>query len=134
MIEVTIAIGIFSFAFLAIWGALNVGAGASRHSKNLTFVSQIQQRLLSWVTEKDGDLSSLTNTTYFFDSEGLDLTNTATNNWAYQARLYAGSAQAAIPGGAANTNLILVSVEVQTRAREPKTASQLFLTPGPPNS
>lgn len=130
LIEATIAIGIFAFAFLAIWGALNVGAAASRNSKNLVFISQIQQRLLSAATEKDGDLSTLTNALYYFDGEGLDLASNATDLWAYQARLYSSSpSQVAVPGGAANTNLLLISVEVKTRAGDPKTARQLFLIP-----
>jgi len=125
LVEVTIAIGIFAFAFLAIWGVLSVGASASRHSKDLAFVAQIQQRLLAAAAEKNGDLATLSNSISFFDGEGLDLSGSATNSWAYRAQVSSGSA--VIPGAAANTNLSLITVEVRTRSGESKFARQLWV-------
>ncbi len=129
LVETAMAIGIFAFAILAISGALGTGATASRHARDLNVISEIQQRYLSLVSERNGDARALTNT-YFFTGEGVELTNAATNDWAYQARvLTSGDTPVAVPGGAANTNLYRVSIEVQPRSRQTNTASRFFLRP-----
>jgi uncharacterized protein (TIGR02598 family) len=131
LVETAMAIGIFAFAIVAISGALGTGATATRHARDLNVISGIQQRLLSLVAERQGDVSALTQA-FFFTSEGVELTNAAPDDWAYQARVQtSGDTPVAVPGGAANTNLYRVSIEVQSRSQQTNTASRFFLRPSP---
>lgn len=75
LIEVTLALGIIAFAFLAVFGLLPVGLDTFRRSMDRTEAAQIAQRLVAEAQQTPFDnVPSLFGKLYYFDSEGERLT------------------------------------------------------------
>lgn len=126
LVEVTIAIGIFAFAVLAIWGSLQVGAQTAQQAKQLQYVAQIQQGLFA-KAEEGGETLPLESSPAYFDGEGLSVTDTT---WVYQAYFESKTGgPVTILGAEANTNLTGMVLIVKTRNGAVNKTSRLFVAP-----
>lgn len=83
LVEVTLALGIISFAFVAMFGLLPVGLSVSRQAIDTTIEAQIVQKLTSQALQTDfSQLSKLdpsiypTAASYYFDNEGKTASQT----------------------------------------------------------
>jgi len=73
LIEVTIAIGIVAFAFVALLGMLPVGLRTFTDSIDATVEAQIAQRLFGEAQQiKFSDLSTLADSGRYYDAEGTE--------------------------------------------------------------
>ena len=79
LVEVTLALGIISFAFVAMFGLLPVGLNVSRQAIDTTIEAQIVQKLTSQALQTDfSQINKLsTAAPYFFDSDGKNATQTS---------------------------------------------------------
>jgi uncharacterized protein (TIGR02598 family) len=72
LVEVVLALGIVSFAFIGIIGMLPVGMSTFRQATDATVQSQITQQMVSQVAETNfANLNKLTTSTYLFDDQGI---------------------------------------------------------------
>ncbi len=78
LVEVTLALGIISFAFVAMFGLLPVGLNVSRQAIDTTIEAQIVQKLTSQALQTDfSQLSKLASADpYYFSDEGKNATQT----------------------------------------------------------
>ncbi len=88
LVEVTMAIGIVAFTFVAIFGLLPVGLGTFRSAMNASVQTQIVQRVVADAQQTDFDtlLNKPTENRYF-DDEGNDLGYTPHPDAIYTVRV-----------------------------------------------
>lgn len=115
LIEVTMAIGIASFAVLSMLGVMAVGMKTLRGAIDTTVQAQITQGLVASL--KQADFSTLTNASSWnrvYDDRGVVATTEA-------AKMYSASVQVSnvtLAGGSVNPNLVKVIVGI-TSVSEP---------------
>ncbi len=73
LIEVVIALGIISFVLAAVLGLLGVGLFSSRQSSEDTSLAAMTSQVLGQLSTA----TSPTNASFFFDMDGLPLTNSS---------------------------------------------------------
>ena len=129
LVEVTLAIGIMGFAFVAIIGLVPVGLGNFRQTKNVSVASDISARILSELQDTPftqligattaGQSWSLTKpdgtTLRYFDDQGTETTSTD-SAVVYEVNVYVYNAPAfVVPGRPTSLpqNPALTSVTVQ---------------------
>jgi uncharacterized protein (TIGR02598 family) len=109
LVEVTMAIGISSFAILSMLGVLAVGMKTMRGAIDTTVQAQITQDVVG--TLKQADFSTLSNASSWawkYDDRGVAVQNEA-------AKVYGASVELApvsLSGGNANPNLLKVIVSI----------------------
>ncbi len=110
LVEVTMAIGIISFAFVATIGLLPVGLSVSRQAIETTIQSQIVQQLTTQALQTDfSQLATLsTADPYYFDDQGKSTSNTSSN---YKAG-FTVATTTALPAGASTQKLATVTIFV----------------------
>ena len=81
LVEVVIAIGLASFALMALLGLLPVGLSTYKQSVSSTMGAQIVQRIFT--DAQIASLSNLQNTNRFFDEQGTELTSSNAVNCIY---------------------------------------------------
>lgn len=106
LVEVTMAIGIFSFGFVAMIGLLPVGLNVSRQAIETTISSQIVQQLTTQALQTDFSLLEKLEEAkpYYFDDQGKEL---AANDGQSETSLMEKSSYKA--GFAVDTNTALPS-------------------------
>jgi len=75
LVEVVIAIGIVSFALLAMMGLASVSLQSERSSASDTDLAALSQQVFSRL--RSLPFASLSDTNYFFDADGSPTTNSA---------------------------------------------------------
>ena len=110
LVEVTLAIGIISFAFVAMFGLLPVGLNVSRQAMDTTIEAQIVQHLKTQALQTDfSQLSTLsTADPYFFDEQGK---NTGQAGSLYKAG-YSVATTTALPANVSTQKLATVTIFV----------------------
>lgn len=87
LVDVVLALGICSFALMAIVGMIPVGLSTFRDAMNTTAQSQIVQSLASEVLLTDSNcLAALSPASLFYDDQGA-LVNASSEQLAYTARI-----------------------------------------------
>jgi uncharacterized protein (TIGR02598 family) len=117
LVEVTLALGIISFAFVAIFGMLPVALDSARDSIDRTRGAQIAQRLFAETQQTPFDqLGSLVGSVFWFDGEGEEIASATADSgggpagYVYSATL---SQSGAAPGAAfsgTRTSTMLVKI------------------------
>lgn len=113
LIEVTIAIGIVSFAFVGVLGMIPTGLNTFRRAMDTSIGSQIAQRVISDARQTDYSvLTSGTIPVRYFDDQGTEVVpnNTAALTAAERARI-----------------IYWVNTQVQSSTSIPYTAGTSFL-------
>ncbi len=118
LVEVAMALGLFSFAMMGIVGLLPVALNTHNEAKLGTVLSQIKQRLAAEIMLTDGaELAALNNAMRNFDGEGRELSASEADKAIYRAKIQIQTFQA--PGSsAASTSLQRV---VLFAVRDPST-------------
>ena len=112
LVEVTLAIGIVAFAFMAVLGLIPVGMKTFRSSINTSVSGQIFQRIVNEAQQTDFDtLTSTTPPIRYFDDQGNDVGSTG--RWIYTVNTRI-SPSTALPSGdvAVNANLATITVQI----------------------
>lgn len=111
LVEVTLAIGIISFAFVAMFGMLPVGLNVSRQAMDTTIEAQIVQQMKTQALQTDfsmlDELSGADEV--YFDDQGKQVDQSA---GIYQAKYSAVSANTKLPDGTATSRLKTVTISV----------------------
>ncbi|CAN5384039.1 hypothetical protein BH09VER1_BH09VER1_07260 [soil metagenome] len=120
LVEVVLAIGIFSFAIVAIFGLLSVGMRSSKESDNDLAIS-LMARTVASSLRLEGFSSVLTNAgyvqggaspKYYFNHEGeLAVTNGVPAATALPDSLYSCTVARATPSGLNTTNVIFLQMK-----------------------
>jgi uncharacterized protein (TIGR02598 family) len=109
LVEVAMALGIFSFAIVGLVGLIPVSVATHKEAKVSTVLSQIQQRLTAELILTDGaKLSNLDGVQRNFDVEGREITS---GPIAYSAKVVL--TDVTLPGGATSTSIrraVLIAV------------------------
>ncbi|MEA3211554.1 MAG: hypothetical protein QOE70_4611 [Chthoniobacter sp.] len=109
LIEITLAIGIVAFAFVALFGLLPVGLNVFRGALDTSVRSQIVQRLVADAQQADFDvLKSKGDSFRYFDDEGTEI---EAGKSIYTASLTAKS-PSALPQSAVSLNLITLAIKI----------------------
>lgn len=126
LIEVVMAIGIVSFAFVAIFGLIPIGLTNFRNAMDVSLVSQIAQQVVSDV-EQTG-LSQLQSNNFpirYFNDQGVQVGDennrpsaSAMAQVIYQVKVSVQSPSPAIAGSSSNLATIIVDV-VKNPANKP---------------
>jgi len=105
LVEVTLAIGIVSFAMLALLGVVPVGLSTMRQAADRTVESQIVRQIgaEALYTPFSELKTNFSGTTLYFNDEGSALTNAAASAARYRALV--ALAAPAYPGSAAASDL-----------------------------
>lgn len=110
--EVTLAIGIISFAFVAMFGLLPVGLSVSREAMDTTIEAQIVQQLKTQALQTDfsqlGELGKAGDEVYFDDQGKTTDATTAV----YKAGFLPVPATTALPAGVSTSKLRTVTIFV----------------------
>lgn len=105
LVEVTLALAIFSFAVMALVGLLPVAINNHREAKLNTILSQISQRMTAEVLLSDGSqLSALNEVTRYFDYDGVELGEAQASKAYYRAKIVL-TPTFQLPGSATSTSL-----------------------------
>jgi len=121
LVETVLAIGIVSFAFMAILGLLPCGLQTFRKAMDATLEGQIAQHLVGQISQTPYDgLADLQGQTYSFDDNG-NAVATDSPDGVYTASI-ALNEQTALPGSPNYSNDSLVGVSI-TFKRKGSTAS-----------
>ena len=114
LIEVVLAIGIVSFAFVTLLGLLPVGLTAFRQSIDTTVGSQIVQRVVN--EAQQADYTSLINsgtTQRYFDDQANEVTAANANNSIYTVQVsVSGTTSLPNSAGVQSSNLATISVKI----------------------
>ncbi len=121
LVEVTIAIGIVAFAFVALVGVLPVGLQTFRRAVDASIGAQITQRILNDIQQTDFDVLVgghtspflFPSTTRYFDDQGSEVT--APTAAVYHVKTLINPATD-LPGGssaaATNGNLATITIQI----------------------
>lgn len=116
LVEVVLAIGIVSFAFVGMFGLLPVGLNTFRQAVDSSVGSQIVQRVINDAQQTDfPTLITSGTTTRYFDDQGNELKNSDSNfnSYIYTVEV-AVSGTTALPGPSTSgsSNLATVTVRI----------------------
>lgn len=118
LVEVTIAMGIASFAVIGVMSLVPSGLATLRASVDASVVSRIMRTVASDARQAN-DFAGIVNTTNYFDDNGLKTTK---NESIYSAELTV-LPGAVVPGASsANPNLKAISVRVARAPGAPTNA------------
>jgi uncharacterized protein (TIGR02598 family) len=125
LVEVTLAIGIISFAFVAMFGMLPVGLNLSRQAMDTTIEAQIVQQLKTQALQTDfsqlGTLDQVGD--YFFDEQGKP---SAPEKALYKAGYFPVPQNTRLPSSATTSKLATVTIAVlNTKANTSAAAADL---------
>lgn len=112
LIEVTLAMGVASFAILSMLGVMVVGLNTLRDAIDTTVQAQISQQVVGALKQANFSTLSGGSWQWMFDDRGVVVKNDA-------AKLYSASAQvtnATLSGGTENVNLVKVVVTISNIA------------------
>ncbi|GAT32590.1 Verru_Chthon cassette protein B [Terrimicrobium sacchariphilum] len=121
LVEVTIAIGIVAFAFVALVGVLPVGLQTFRRAVDASIGAQITQRILNDIQQTDFDVLVgghtspflFPSTTRYFDDQGSEVT--MPSSAVYHVKTWI-NPTTDLPGGgstpASNGNLATVTIQI----------------------
>jgi uncharacterized protein (TIGR02598 family) len=113
LVEITLAIGIVAFAFVALLGLVPVGLSSFRQSLDTSVRSQIVQRLATEAQQTDFDLlSKLEGTARYFDDEGTALLPADRSKSIYTVRIELPSENLFIAGEEKSRNLAIVIITI----------------------
>lgn len=115
LVEVVMALGIISFAFISLLGMLPLGLGTFRSAMDTSLSSHILQQISSQVQATDfDDLAELADTSFAFDDQGNKVSDSSPST-IYNVRIVlvqSGSqTQTELPG-AISANLATLSVQI----------------------
>ncbi len=131
LVEVAIALGIFSFSILGLLGLLPIAVSIHGDAKSSTVLSQIKQRLAADVLLTDGaNLSGLVGVARNFDAEGREVGVDEADKAVYRARIEIENFQ---PPGAPGTSSSLQRV-VLFAVQDPTPAGTLISAAKPSGS
>lgn len=112
LVEVTLALGIMSFALVGLIGLLPVGLSTFRSAMDNSISTQISQRLLNEAGQTDFDqLLATPQTVRYFDDQGNELTAANKARAIYHTNLVVAPATA-LPGAVPNQNLATVFLQI----------------------
>jgi uncharacterized protein (TIGR02598 family) len=130
LVEVTLAIGIISFAFVAMFGMLPVGLNVSRQAMDTTIEAQIVQQMKTQALQTDfSRLDELCDAEeLFFDDQGKPV---ARENSVFRARFSGVSTATKLPDGTSTSRLKTVTITVEntkgaSESREPRKFTTLI--------
>jgi uncharacterized protein (TIGR02598 family) len=133
LVEVTLAIGIISFAFVAMFGMLPVGLSVSRQAMDTTIEAQIVQQMKTQALQTDfSRLDELDDADeLYFDDQGKQV---EAANGIFRAKFASVSANTRLPDGTSTSRLKTVTILVAntkgtaetTGSREPKKFTTLI--------
>ena len=133
LVEVTLAIGIISFAFVAMFGMLPVGLSVSRQAMDTTIEAQIVQQMKTQALQTDfSRLDELDDADeLYFDDQGKQVEEA---NGIFRAKFASVSANTRLPDGSSTSRLKTVTILVAntkgtsetTGSREPKKFTTLI--------
>lgn len=111
LVEVTLAIGIISFAFVTMFGLLPVGLSVSRQAMDTTIEAQIVQQMKTQALQTDfsmlGELEKTTD--IYFDDQGKKV---EAAQGVYKASYASVSANTRLPDGSSTSRLKTVTIGV----------------------
>lgn len=112
LVEVTLAIGVVSFAFVGLFALLPQGMTTFRAALDNTTEGQIFQRIVGSAQQTDFDELTAQGSYYrYFDDQGTDLGPTVTPGSIYTVMVTPQATK--LPGAAAgSTNLLTLSVQI----------------------
>lgn len=109
LVEVTLAIGIIAFAFVAIFGLVPIGLGSFRAALDTSVRAQIAQRLATEAQQTDFDtLLKDAKRLRYFDDEGTEVSENA-SIYTVGTELVATTA---LPVDAVSDNLLTLTVKI----------------------
>ena len=129
LVEVTLALGVISFAFVAMFGLLPVGLNVSRQAIDTTVTAQIMQQLKTQALQTDFSmLDALASAEpYYFDDQG----KTVSPEVALYKAVYEVSTQTALSDSLTSDRLATVTIYVQNTNGSPSvTALDPTASPG----
>jgi uncharacterized protein (TIGR02598 family) len=113
LIEVTLAIGITSFALLAILGLLPVGMNTFRQAIDTAVTAQIAQRIVNDAQQTDFDTLNANLASgipdRYFDDQGNEVL--PASGYIYQVRV-TGLSATGLPANASSNNLATLQIKV----------------------
>lgn len=120
LIEVTLALGVISFAFIGLLGLLPAGMQSFRSTMDISVRSQIVQRISSDAMQTDFDtLVGTPSTTRYFDDQGTEVNSSQSVDlshrpYVYQVRVTVTGTTSlpAATGLKINVNLATVEIEI----------------------
>ena len=111
MVEVTMAIGIFGFAFTAIIGLIPMGLNNFRQAMDASVGAQICQRVINDVQQTDFDtLTGTSSVDRYFDEEGNEVAKAT--EYVYQIKTVVSSTTATPNATASFSSLATVLVQI----------------------
>jgi uncharacterized protein (TIGR02598 family) len=114
LVEVTIAIGVVAFGFIASLGLLPKGLTTFRSAMDNSVGAQIAQRVLNDSQQQDFDsliANGSTNAVRYFDDQGNELTVANKARAIYHANTRV-LIDTTMPGGTVNSNIVTVTIQV----------------------
>ncbi|CAN5687498.1 hypothetical protein BH09VER1_BH09VER1_03700 [soil metagenome] len=127
LIEVVLALGVVSFAFVGIVGLMPVGLKTFRTAMEMNMQSQLSQRIAGETQRsrfddlKASDFSSL-NFPQYFDDQGSPVASASDPNCLYTVDVASAPAQVKLPGSAvANTNILSLNFSIKKKTDSTKT-------------
>lgn len=113
LVEITLAIGIVAFAFVALLGLVPVGLENFRQSLDTSVRSQIVQRLATEAQQTDFDLlPKLASVWRYFNDEGTEIPLTEITGSIYTVKVGLGTKEQTIAGEKKSRNLAIVLVTI----------------------
>ena len=116
LVEIVLAIGVVSFAFVSVLGLVPMGMNAFRSSIDTSVGAQIDQQMVNQAQETDfstliasGSPYLTTGTTAYFDVDGRQLPTPT--GAIYEARASA-TGSSSLPGAPVNQNIATVTVQI----------------------
>lgn len=111
LVEVTLAIGIISFAFVAMFGLLPVGLSVSRQAMDTTIEAQIVQQLKTQAIQTDFSLLSELEKAdeVFFDDQGKQVDAAQS---VYRAGFTTVQPSTRLPDGTTTSRLATITISV----------------------
>ena len=125
LIEVTLAIGIVAFAFVALFGLLPIGMTNFRQALDTSLTTQIAQRIINDLKQSDFDtVKQTTLSMRYYSEQGDDMTTgkpgtetAVSNHWLYYGEIsVAAPATTALPGTATPPTPNLLTIVIRLAA------------------
>jgi uncharacterized protein (TIGR02598 family) len=124
LIEVTMALGIVAFAFMAVISLLPIGLGRLRDAVNTTVQAQIVQAVSARASV--GDVAAMDDLTLYFDDQAME-TVAGSETALYEVRTtVAPSVQ--VPGDGVNERIKALTVSIRPMRSETTWSFTVFLT------
>jgi uncharacterized protein (TIGR02598 family) len=128
LVEITLAIGIVAFAFVALLGLVPVGLGSFRQSLDTSVRSQIVQRIATEAQQTDFKLlQKLEDANRYYDDEGTEVRPDEKARSIYTVKIELPTKGQTIAGESKSENLAIVLITIAydpARVAAPLIASQ----------